>query len=153
MSSRRRHRCSVGQTRGSLNTSCFHLLLLWPVWRLYLAGWAVVILHGAASSGPSDAVARDRRAFQDASAEARNAPIVDLNSYLVDRDVFFQRLPAGYVQNRRIEDQAKLLETYKKDPEGFLKGYQLRNGLSFSMPSSTPRTWSGSGRSATAGNG
>jgi len=50
-------------------------------------------------------------------------PIVDLNSYLVDRDVFFQRLPAGYVQNRRIEDQAKLLETYKKDPEGFLKGY------------------------------
>jgi hypothetical protein len=51
-------------------------------------------------------------------------PIFDLNSYLVDRDVFFQRLPAGYVQNRRIEDQAKLLETYKKDPDGFLKGYE-----------------------------
>ena len=50
-------------------------------------------------------------------------PIVDLNSYLVDRDAFFQRLPAGYVQNRRVEDQAKLLETYKKDPEEFLNGY------------------------------
>jgi FkbM family methyltransferase len=53
----------------------------------------------------------------------QEAPIVDLNSYLLDRDVFFQRLPAGYVQNRRIEDQAKLLEAYKKDPEGFLKKY------------------------------
>jgi len=53
----------------------------------------------------------------------QEAPIVDLNSYLLDRDVFFQRLPAGYVQNRRTEDQAKLLETYKKDPEGFLKEY------------------------------
>jgi FkbM family methyltransferase len=50
-------------------------------------------------------------------------PKVDLNSYLLDRDVFFQGLPAGYVQNRRIEDQAKLLETYKKDPEAFLKRY------------------------------
>jgi hypothetical protein len=50
-------------------------------------------------------------------------PIVDLNSYLHDRDVFFVGLPAGYVQNRRIEDQASLLETYKKDPEGFLKAY------------------------------
>ena len=53
----------------------------------------------------------------------QEAPIVDLNSYLLDRDVFFQRLPAGYVQNRRIEDQAKLLETYKRAPEGFLKEY------------------------------
>src|SRR5262245_41488354 len=50
----------------------------------------------------------------------QEAPIVDLNSYLLDRDVFYRRLPAGYVQNKRIEDQAKLLETYKKDPEGFL---------------------------------
>ena len=53
----------------------------------------------------------------------QEAPKVDLNSYLVDRDVFFRGLPAGYVQNRRIEDQAKLLEAYKKDPEGFLKAY------------------------------
>src|SRR5262245_25932489 len=36
----------------------------------------------------------------------QEAPFVDLNSYLVKRDVFFQRLPAGYVRNRRIEDQA-----------------------------------------------
>ena len=50
-------------------------------------------------------------------------PIVDLNSYLLDRDVFFLGLPAGYVQNRRIKDQANLLETYKKSPEGFLKSY------------------------------
>jgi hypothetical protein len=53
----------------------------------------------------------------------QEAPIVDLNSYLLDRDVFFLGLPARYVQNRRIEDQANLLETYKKDPEGFLKAY------------------------------
>ena len=53
----------------------------------------------------------------------QEAPIVDLNSYLLGRDVFFLGLPAGYVQNRRIEDQAKLLKTYKKDPKGFLKAY------------------------------
>jgi hypothetical protein len=53
----------------------------------------------------------------------QEAPSVDLNSYLVDRDLFFQRLPEGYVQNRRIEDQATLLETYKKNPDGFLKAY------------------------------
>jgi hypothetical protein len=53
----------------------------------------------------------------------QEAPSVDLNSYLVDRDVFFKRLPAGYVQNRRIEDQAKLLEAYKKTPDAFLKEY------------------------------
>jgi hypothetical protein len=53
----------------------------------------------------------------------QEAPSVDLNAYLVDRDVFFQRLPARYVQNRRAEYQTNLLETYKKDPEGFLKRY------------------------------
>jgi FkbM family methyltransferase len=54
----------------------------------------------------------------------QEAPIVDLKCYLLDRDAFFRGLPAGYVQNRRLEDQAKLLETYKKDPEGFLKEYE-----------------------------
>jgi hypothetical protein len=54
---------------------------------------------------------------------AHHAPVIDLNAYLVDRDAFYQRLPAGYAQNRRLEDQAKLLEAYKKDPEKFLKQY------------------------------
>ena len=48
-------------------------------------------------------------------------PTVDQNAYLIERDAFYQRLPAQYVQNRRLEDQAKLLEAYKKDPEGFLE--------------------------------
>src|SRR5262249_9187585 len=41
-----------------------------------------------------------------------------------DRDAFYQSLPAEYVQNRRLEDQAKLLEAYKKDPEEFLRKYE-----------------------------
>jgi hypothetical protein len=48
---------------------------------------------------------------------------VDQNAYLIDRDAFYQQLPSQYVQKRRIEDQARLLEVYKKDPEGFLKKY------------------------------
>jgi hypothetical protein len=46
-----------------------------------------------------------------------------VNAYLMDRDAFYRRLPAQYVQNRRIEDQAKLLEAYKDDPEGFLQEF------------------------------
>lgn len=50
-------------------------------------------------------------------------PVVDLNSYLVGRDAFYQGQSPGYLQNRRIEDQAKMLEVYRKDPEAFLKQY------------------------------
>jgi FkbM family methyltransferase len=50
-------------------------------------------------------------------------PTVDENAYLIERDAFYQRLPAKYAQYRRIADQAKLLEAYKKDPEGFVEAY------------------------------
>jgi FkbM family methyltransferase len=53
----------------------------------------------------------------------QQTPTVDQNAYLMDRDAFYQRLPAQYVQNRRLEDQTKLLEAYEKDPAGFLKEY------------------------------
>jgi FkbM family methyltransferase len=64
-----------------------------------------------------------RSATRPPNPPTQDAPTVDQNAYLIDRDAFYQRLPAKYVQNRRIEDQAKLLEAYKKDPEGFLKEY------------------------------
>ncbi len=50
--------------------------------------------------------------------------IFDLNAYLLDRNAFYQGLPAQDVQNTRLEDQAKLLEAYEKDPEKFLDGYK-----------------------------
>ena len=49
---------------------------------------------------------------------------IDLNTYLVDRNAFYQNLPAQYVQNKRLEDQANLLEAYEKDPATFLKRYK-----------------------------
>jgi hypothetical protein len=50
-------------------------------------------------------------------------PTVDQNPYLIERDAFYQSLPAQYVQNRRLEDQAKLLDAYKQDPKAFLQEY------------------------------
>ena len=90
------------------------------------AGWPAVVFRGLVSGGPSSEriSALEHRWLRDASAEAKSAPTVDQNAYLIDRDAFYQRLPAKYVQNRRIEDQAKLLEAYKKDPEGFLEEYE-----------------------------
>ena len=49
---------------------------------------------------------------------------VDQNTYLVGRNAFYQSLPAQYVQNKRLEDQANLLEAYEKDPATFLKRYK-----------------------------
>ena len=51
------------------------------------------------------------------------AAVVDKNTYLVDRNAFYQSLPAKYVENKRLEDQAKLLEAFEKDPEAFLEEY------------------------------
>jgi FkbM family methyltransferase len=65
-----------------------------------------------------------RSATRPPNPPAQDAPTVDQNAYLIDRNAYYQRLPAHYAQNRRIEDQAKLLEAYKKDPEGFLKEYR-----------------------------
>ena len=48
---------------------------------------------------------------------------VDLNAYIVRRDEFYRKLPAQYVQNKRLEDQEKLLEAYEKDPKAFLEQY------------------------------
>jgi hypothetical protein len=48
---------------------------------------------------------------------------VDLNAYLVDRNAFYQNLPARYVEKNRLEDQANLLEAYEKDPATFLERY------------------------------
>ena len=95
---------------------------------LCLASWPAVVFHGLASSGPWPStpppVIIERSATRPPNPLKQDAPTVDQNAYLIDRDAFYQRLPAQYVQNRRIEDQAKLLEAYKKDPEGFLKGYE-----------------------------
>lgn len=51
------------------------------------------------------------------------AAVVDLNTYLVGRNAFYQALPAQDVQNKRLEDQANLLEAYEKDPATFLKQF------------------------------
>jgi hypothetical protein len=88
--------------------------------RLYSTDWFQAALHPSASQP----VTIDRSATRPPNPPKHVRPTVDENAYLIERDAFYQRLPVNYVQNRRIEDQAKLLEAYKKDPEGFLKGYE-----------------------------
>ena len=87
--------------------------------RLYSTDWLPAALQ---PSAPPPVIIK-RSAMRPPNPPMQDAPTVDQNAYLIDRDAFYQRLPAQYVQNRRIEDQAKLLEAYKKDPEGFLKRY------------------------------
>jgi Methyltransferase domain len=57
------------------------------------------------------------------SAAKKRDATVDLNTYLVDRNAFYQNLPARYVHKNRLQDQAKLLEAYEKDPATFLERY------------------------------
>ena len=83
----------------------------------------MVVFHGMESLGTfaehTDSRSLHRPTNQDAFASvARESEATfDLNTYLVDRNAFYQSLPARYVQNKRLEDQANLLEAYKKDPE------------------------------------
>jgi hypothetical protein len=95
---------------------CVSLVGLW----LYSTEWLQSALHRSASQP----VIIKRSATRPPSPPKQVRPTVDENAYLIERDTFYQRLPARYVQNRRIDDQAKLLEAYKKDPEGFLERYE-----------------------------
>lgn len=74
--------------------------------------------------------AHRRKALRSANAPrcvrraCRRKATVDLNTYIVGRNAFYQSLPAQYVQNKRLEDQANLLEAYEKDPATFLNRYK-----------------------------
>jgi hypothetical protein len=80
-------------------------------------------LQAALRPSPPPPVVVGRPATRPPRLPTPAAPIVDENAYLNERDAFYQRLPARYVQDRRLGDQAELMEAYKKDPEGFLKEY------------------------------
>jgi Methyltransferase domain len=88
--------------------------------RLYSTGWLQAALRP--STRPPAIIGRS--ATRPPNPPTQDAPTVDQNAYLINRDAFYRRLPARYVQSRRIEDQAKLLEAYKEDPEGFLEEYE-----------------------------
>jgi hypothetical protein len=99
---------------------CCGLCVLLVSLRLYSTDWLQLALHPSAVKP----VIIDRSATRPPTPPKPVRPTVDENAYLIERDAFYQHLPAKYVQNRRLDDQAKLLKDYKKDPEGFLKEYE-----------------------------
>jgi hypothetical protein len=75
-------------------------------------------------STPTQSVAiGERTKMRSPSTPTQDEATVDLNTYLVGRDAFYRSLPKQDVQNKRLEDQAKLLEAYEKDPAAFLERY------------------------------
>ena len=107
-------------TRYNLIISCCSLCVIcasafW-LW-LYFMGrlYAVYPPSGPTSGAP---LVKRRPA-----AGSEVAAVVDQNTYLVDRNAFYQSLPAQYVQNKRLKDQTELLEAYEEDPEAFLEEY------------------------------
>src|SRR2546423_1845208 len=101
-------------------TLCCGLCVLLIGLRLYSTDW----LQSALQPSASQPVIVERSATRQPNPPKQVRPTVDEHAYLIERDTFYQRVPAKYAQNRRIDDQAKLLEAYKKDREGFLKRYE-----------------------------
>jgi hypothetical protein len=96
---------------------CVSALGLW----LYFLGW---LDAGLPPSAPTQGAAIVKRTeMRSPSAPTQVAAVVDQNTHHVERNAFYQSLPAQDVQHKRLEDQAKLLEAYEKDPEAFLKEY------------------------------
>lgn len=60
--------------------------------------------------------------IQDDSAAP--APSNNLNAYLLEKSDYYRNLPAQNLQKKRLADQAKILEDYKKDSAAFVKKYQ-----------------------------
>lgn len=56
--------------------------------------------------------------------EADDSPIIDRNAYLLRKDTLYSDLPAPDWPNKRLVDQARLLEAYEKDPAAFVNKYQ-----------------------------
>jgi len=67
----------------------------------------------------------------DGDAVDGSAGLVDWNAYLAERNAHYRRLPAQDVQDRRLADQAKLLEAYKTDPAAFVRDYSRRQTFLF----------------------
>jgi FkbM family methyltransferase len=86
---------------------------------LYSTEWLQAVLHRRGF--PFRSI--ERSTTPSPNPPKRVRPAIDENAYLIERDTFHQSLRAKYAHNRRMEDQAKLLEAYKKDPEGFLNAY------------------------------
>jgi FkbM family methyltransferase len=84
---------------------------------LYFIGWR----HPVISATEPTRVPRIH--LPSRSAGKQDHETVDLNTYLVDRNAFYQSLPAQYVKNNRLEEQVNLLEAYKKGPAMFLYRY------------------------------
>jgi Methyltransferase domain len=87
----------------------------------YFTGWRYPELPPSAPT--QGAPLGERKMMGLPIVATRQNATVDLNTYLVDRNAFYQGLPAQDVQNKRLEDQEKLLEVYKKDKEKFLNRY------------------------------
>jgi hypothetical protein len=103
--------------------ACALWLALWA----YVAGWTYPV---APPSTPKQGAPLGKRNNMSLPKAARHdEPTVDLNAYLVDRNAYYETLPANDVKKNRLEDQAKLLKAYEKDPEKFLERYRAFDRL------------------------
>ena len=100
-----------------LCVGCALALGLW----LFLLGWLDAVHSPSAPTQVAPIVKGAE--MRPPSAPTQVAAVVDQNTHLVERNAFYQNLPAQDIPNKRLEDQAKLLETYEKDPEAFLEEY------------------------------
>jgi FkbM family methyltransferase len=56
------------------------------------------------------------------------SPIQDFSKYLLDNKDLYSGISERELQEKRLSDQAKLLEEYEKDPTAFIKKYEINNG-------------------------
>lgn len=88
---------------------------------LYFMGWRDGVLSQSPPT-PGGVIVK-RTEMRSPSAPTRDPAAVDQNIYLAGRNAFYQSLPEQDFQDKRLEDQAKLLEAYEKDPKAFLEEY------------------------------
>ncbi len=96
---------------------CVFCALLLGLWTYFLeATDAAAPVRGPGSGNASANPTAPSRPKPD-------VPFVDQNAHLVERNTFYQSLPAQDAQTRRLEDQARVLETFEKDPDAFVEKY------------------------------
>jgi FkbM family methyltransferase len=90
---------------------------------LYSTGWRHKVF--SPSTPTRGAAIGERTKVRAPSVAKKREVTIDLNTYLVDRNAFYQGLLALDVSKKRLEDQANLLDAYAKDPATFLKRYTV----------------------------
>jgi hypothetical protein len=66
---------------------------------------------------------------EDEKANINPTASVDLNAYLIEQKAYYSNLPKQNIQEKRLADQEKILEDYRKDPPAFINKYDVPNRI------------------------